>query len=79
MNNLQKMGGVAALVEAATYLVGIVIAFTILAPTWELNPEQYVAFLVDNQTFMHLWHLIIYVINGIFLVVLVLALNERLK
>lgn len=79
MNNLQKIGGVAALVEAATYLVGIVIAFTILAPTWELNPEQYMAFLVDNQTFMHLWHLIIYVINGIFLVVLVLALYERLK
>ena len=79
MNNLQKIGGVAALVEAAKYLVGIVIAFTILAPTWELNPEQYMAFLVDNQTFMHLWHLIIYVINGIFLVVLVLALYERLK
>jgi hypothetical protein len=79
MNNLQKMGGVAALVEAATYLVGIVIAFTILAPTWELSPEQYVAFLVNNQTFMHIWHLIIYVVNGIFLVVLTLALYERLQ
>jgi hypothetical protein len=79
MNNLQKMGGVAALVEGATYLLGIVIAFTILAPTWELNPEQYVAFLVENQTFMHIWHLIIYVVNDIFLVVLVLALYERLK
>jgi hypothetical protein len=79
MNNLQKMGGVAALVEGATYLLGIVIAFTILAPTWELNPEQYVAFLIENQTFMHIWHLIIYVVNGIFLVVLVLALYERLK
>jgi hypothetical protein len=79
MNNLQKMGGAAALVEAATYLVGIVIAFTILAPTWEFSAEQTVAFLVENQTFMHLWHLIIYVVNGIFLVVLVLALYERLK
>lgn len=79
MNNLQKMGGIAALIEAATYLVGIVIAFTILAPSWELNPEQYVAFLVDNQTFMHLWHLLIYIVNGVFLIVLVLALNEWLK
>lgn len=79
MNNLQKIGGVAALVEAATYLVGIVIAFTILAPIWELNPEQYVAFLVENQTFMHLWHLLIYVVNGVFLVVLALALYEQLK
>ncbi len=79
MNNLQKMGGVAALVEAATYLVGIVVAFTVLAPTWELDPAQYVAFLVDNQNFMHIWHLIIYLVNGIFLIVLVLALYERLK
>ena len=79
MNNLQKMGGVAALVEAATYLVGIVVAFTVLAPIWELDPAQYVAFLVDNQNFMHIWHLIIYLVNGIFLIVLVLALYERLK
>lgn len=79
MNNLQKWGGIAALVEAATYLVGIAIAFTILRPTWELDPVQYVAFLADNQTFMHMWHLLIYVVNGIFLVVLVLGLYERLQ
>ena len=79
MNNFQKMGGVAALIEAATYLIGIIIAFTVLAPTWELNPEQYVAFLVDNQTFMHIWHLLIYIVNGFFLVVLVLALYDNLK
>ena len=79
MNNLQKMGGIAALIEAATYLLGMVVAFIVLAPTWSYSPEQYVAFLVDNQTFLHLWHLAIYVINGVFLVVLVLGLNERLQ
>ena len=79
MSNYQKAGGMAALIEAATYLIGMVIAFTVLAPSWELDPAQYVAFLVDNQTFLHLWHLLIYLVNGVFLIVLVLALHERLK
>jgi hypothetical protein len=32
MNDLQKMGGVAALIEAATYVVGIGLLLTLLAP-----------------------------------------------
>ncbi|KAA3653972.1 MAG: DUF4386 family protein [Chloroflexi bacterium] len=83
MNNLQRIGGAAALIEAATYLIGIIVLVTILLPAGyvmgENDPIQSIAFLVENQTFMHLWHLIIYIINGIFLVVLVQALYERLK
>ena len=30
MNNIQKMGGVAALIEAATFVVGFVLFFTVL-------------------------------------------------
>ena len=80
MNGLQKMGGVAALIEAATYIVGFALLFTLLAPLAnDMNPDQYVAFLFDNQALLYIWNLIIYVLNGIFLVVLVLALYERLK
>lgn len=79
MNDFQKMGGVAALIEAATYVVGLGLALTLLAPVLDADPDQYVAFLVDNQALLHIWHLIIYVINGVFLVVLALALYERLK
>lgn len=79
MNDLQKMGGFAALIEAATYLVGLGLALTLLAPVLDADPDQYVAFLADNLTLMYVWHLIIYVINGVFLVVLALALHERLK
>jgi Domain of unknown function (DUF4386) len=79
MNDLQKMGGVAALIEAATYVVGLGLALTLLAPVLDADPDQYVAFLVDNLTLMYVWHLIIYVVNGVFLVVLVLTLHERLK
>ena len=80
MNNLQKIGGVAALIEAATYVVGFGLIFTLLAPlAGDLDPDQYMAFLVDNHTLLYIWHLFIYVVNGIFLVVLALALYERLK
>ncbi len=79
MNDLQKMGGVAALIEAATYVVGLGLALTLLAPVLDADPNQYVAFLADNLTLMYVWHLIIYVVNGVFLVGLVLALHERLR
>lgn len=80
MNGFQKMGGFAALIEAATYLVGFGLLFTMLAPlAGDLDPNQYVAFMADNRTTMYLWNLIIYVVNGAFLVVLVLALHDQLK
>ena len=81
MNDLRRMGGVAALIEAATFVVGIALAFTILAPyaTGDLDPAQTVAFLADNGAILYVWNLIIYVLFGVFLVVLVLALYERLK
>lgn len=81
MNDYGKMGGVAALIEAATFIVGIALAVTLLAPfqTGELDPVQKVAFVVDNQAIMYIWNQIIYLVFGIFLVVLVLALYDRLK
>ena len=82
MNNLQKMGGVAALIEAATYVIGLGLAFTLLAPVWELDPDQYVALIAEDQAtwnLLYIWHLLIFLVNGVFLVVLALALHERLK
>ena len=79
MNDLQKMGGVTALIEAATYGAGLGLALTLLAPVLDADPDRYVAFLADNLTLMYIWHLFIYVVNGVFLVVLALALYERLK
>ena len=79
MNDLQKMGGIAALIAAATYVVGLGLALTLLAPVLDADPDQYVAFLADNLTLMYVWHLIIYLVNGTFLVVLALAIHERLK
>jgi hypothetical protein len=77
MNDLQKRGGVAALIQAAAYVVGFGLALTLLAPVLDADPDQYVAFLVDNLTLVHIWHLIIYLVAGVFLVVL--ALHERFE
>ncbi len=81
MNNLQRMGGVAALIEAATFVVGMGLFVTSLAPYYagDLEPVQQVAFLIDNQAIAYIGHLFIYVVAGVFLVVLALALYERLK
>lgn len=77
------MGAGAAFIEAATYVVGFALYFTLLASARygaaDVDPVQHVAFLVDHQGIMTAWYLVIYVVNGVFLVVLALALHERLR
>ena len=81
MKTLQKMGGVAALIDAATYLVSMGLLFTLLAPmgSTELDFGQFMAFFIDNQTIVFVWHLLMYMVNGVFLVILALELYDRLK
>jgi hypothetical protein len=79
MKNLQKMGGFAALYLAAAYLLGLVLFIFVLDYPNIVEPDQKVALLVDKQMVMYSTNLIMYVIFGFFLIVLALALYERLK
>ena len=79
MNNLQKWGGIAALGHAAVYLVALVLGLTLMFPILDAGPEQYLKFLADNQALVYLWNLISYWGSAITLVIMVLALYERLK
>jgi hypothetical protein len=79
MKNLQKIGGFAALYSAAALLFAMVGFLLVLDTMGIVNPAQQVASIVENQAFMHILYLIVYVIWGIVLVPLALALNERLK
>jgi len=79
MKNLQKMGGFAALYSGASLLVAMVGFLVVVDILGVTDPLQKVAQLVENQAFLYFLNLISYVIWGIILVVLVLALNERLK
>jgi hypothetical protein len=79
MNNLQKMGGIAALYMAAAYLVGIVLFLFVLDYPAIVDPAQKVALLVEKQMVIYSTNLMLYVIFGVFLIVLTLALYERLR
>ena len=79
MKNLQKMGGIAALFLAAAYLIALVGYLLVLDTLGDVGPVQKVASLVDNQAFYYILNLIAYVFSGFFIVVLALALYERLK
>jgi len=73
------MGGIAALYEAAAYIVGMVGFLLVVDVSGVVDPVQKVALMVDNQAFLYIMHLIVYVVWAVFLVVLALALYERLK
>ncbi len=79
MGNLQKMGGIASLILATTYLVGFAVFFIILDPGGPLDPIESVAFLAAKESIFYITMLFIYVVSGFILVVLVQALYERLK
>ncbi len=81
MINLQKVGGVAALFEALAYIVGFVVMATLLNPgnTEGWTSAQKLAFILDRKILFHAWTLFIYVAFGVALVVLAVALHERLS
>ena len=79
MKNLQKMGGIAALYAGAAYVVGMVGFLTVVDVSSVADPVQKVALMADNLAFLYIMYLIVYVVWGVFMVVLSLALYERLK
>ncbi len=79
MKTLQKFGGFAAFYLAAAYLIGIVIFLVILDSFSITDPVQKVALNVDKQMVIFSTNLIMYVFFGFFLIILSLALYDRLK
>jgi hypothetical protein len=80
MVNAPRTGGIAALVAAATFVVGIVMFVTVMSDyaTGDPSPSESVAFLVDNQLAFQIWNIIIYLCFGIALVPLTVAVHARL-
>ncbi|MBK8050297.1 MAG: DUF4386 family protein [Anaerolineales bacterium] len=79
MKYSQKLGGLAALFEAAAYLLGMVFFIVVLDSTGVVEPAQQIALLVNNQLSMQTVILLTYVVFGIMLVLLALALHDRLR
>ena len=79
MKTLQKFGGFAALYLAVAYLIGMALFLVVLDYPSITDPAQKVALLVDKQMVVFVTNLLMYVFFGVFLVVLSLALYERMK
>jgi hypothetical protein len=79
MKKLQRLGGIAALYEAAAYLIAMVGYLLILGTLEDVDPVQKVANLVDTQAFHYILNLVAYTVWGLVQAVLALALYDRLK
>jgi hypothetical protein len=79
MKTLQKFGGFAALYMAAAHLIGIIIFLVILDYLSITDPAQKVALNVEKQTVVFSTNLLMYVFFGFALIILSLALYDRLK
>lgn len=81
MKTLQKVGGISALICAGTYILAMGLVATRLTPMLDesLPFDQFIAFYLPNQTLIFIWHFAMYLVNGVFLTLLILALTQRLK
>jgi len=83
MNPFSKIGGLAGLIAAGTYLFGFALLLAVLEPNgYDLSGTDFVAqakFFTENQTIMYIWNLVIWILNAIVLVILALAIHDILK
>jgi hypothetical protein len=79
MKTLQKVGGLSALYLAVAYVIGIALFLVVLDYPSITDPAQKVALVVEKQMVMYVTNLVMYILFGVLLAVLTLALYDRLK
>lgn len=80
---LVRAGGTAALVTAASYVVGFVALGAFLIPAGydpaETDPTESLSFLLDHQAALHAWYLVLYLVGGAAMAVVALGVGQRLR
>ncbi|RKF18687.1 DUF4386 family protein [Alginatibacterium sediminis] len=79
MNSLQKLGGIAALLEGAIYISAFVFFGAFWSYPADADSIQQFLFLAENQIILSVVYFTMYVLFGMLLAILILALHERLK
>lgn len=79
MKNLQKVGGIAAILHSLAYLIGIGLYLSVMSPIIDATPEEYLLLLPEYKNILSVWILIAYLLAGFCLVPVSLAFYERLK
>jgi hypothetical protein len=82
VRSLERAGGTAALVTAATYVTGFAVMGAYLAPRGFVDaqgdPAASLRVLTENAGVMYGWNLVLYLVGGLALMGLTLALRDRL-
>ncbi len=79
MKTLQKSGGIAALYMAISHLIGLIIFILVLDYINITDPMQKLAMNIEKQSVIFSTNLLMYVFFGFALIVLSLALYDRMK
>ncbi len=83
MRDLKRFGAAAALLCALTYVYGFALMLTVLAPSGigadHSDPATTAAFFAAHHGLVSSWYLAIYVVNGLALAVLAVALWDRFR
>ncbi len=78
--DLNKAGGYSALYGGLAYIVGFIVLLVVLSPdggeAW--SKTEQLRFLIENKLLLHVWNSVIYIIFGVVLIVLNLALHARI-
>lgn len=80
LRKLQKIGGISAIIEALIYIIAFIVYGGVLDyPHANAGVVEKLSFLTDNYLLLSILNLISYVLFGIVLAVLVLAIHQRIK
>ncbi|SEL08080.1 protein of unknown function [Colwellia chukchiensis] len=77
--SLLKWGGLAAIVEACTYIFGFILFFGILNTTGLETPKQYLSFVIEHRDSYFLGYLISGILFSLALIILVHATYQTFK
>ncbi|MEM9824077.1 MAG: hypothetical protein AAF985_23530 [Bacteroidota bacterium] len=77
----QKVGGIAGILEAILYIIGMAFLFLFLSPVMEETSSdlEKLSFILENKALFQIWHLLIYVLFGLLLLPLTVAINQQFK
>ncbi|MGH1384145.1 DUF4386 family protein [Kordia sp.] len=77
---LQKIGGISAIIEALIYISAFIVYGSVLSyPNKNASVAEELNFLTENYLLLSILNLVVYVLFGIVLAILVLAIHQRLK
>lgn len=80
MNN-HKIGGIAGILEAILYIIGIAFLVLFLSPAMDSagSDIEKLGFILENKVLYQVWYLLIYVLFGILLIPLTIVINDYFK